>query len=177
MQQAKRCVASRFGQSLVMTWCRQGVFGLLGLVLSMASVYAQEDVLPVKYQSVVHSFIDAAKNKDRQAIANRIAYPLKREYPIAQISGPQEMLARFDEVFDSTLLDTIAQSRAQQDWRTMGWRGMMLGSGKIWMDYDGNISAVNYQTALEARLASELTDKQKSTLHPSLKEYQRPVLM
>jgi len=169
--------ATRFGQSCVMTWCRQGVFGILGLVLSAASVYGQQDLLPAKYQPVVHSFIDAAKNKDHQTIVNRIAYPLKREYPLAAISGPQEMLTRFDEVFDSTLLDTIAQSRAEQDWQAMGWRGIMLGSGKIWMDYDGNIIAVNYQTALEAKLASKLIAKQKNTLHPSLKEYQRPVLM
>lgn len=177
MQQEKKCVTTRFGQSFVMAWCRQGMLGFLGLVLSMASVYGQEDALPVKYQPIVHSFIDAAKNKDRQAIVNRIAYPLKRENPIAQISGSQEMLARFDEVFDNTLLDTIAQSRAEQDWQEMGWRGIMLGSGQVWMDFDGNIIAVNYQTALEARLASELIAKQKNTLHPSLKEYRRPVLM
>ncbi|WP_447872642.1 hypothetical protein [Serratia fonticola] len=177
MKQAKGYVTTRIGQSFLITWCRQGVLGFLGLVLSMASVYGQEDALPIKYQSIVHSFIDAAKNKDRQAIGDRIAYPLKREYPIAEIRGPQEMLSRFDEVFDSTLLDTIAQSSAQQDWQAMGWRGIMLGRGVIWMDYDGNIIAVNYQTALEARLVSELIAKQKNTLHSSLKEYQRPVLM
>ncbi|KFK92860.1 MULTISPECIES: hypothetical protein [unclassified Serratia (in: enterobacteria)] len=177
MKQAKKCAKTRFSQSCMMTWCRQGVFGFLGLVLSVTSVYGQEALLPVKYQPIVRSFIDAAKNKDHQAIIKRIAYPLAQEYPIAAINGPQEMLARFDEVFDNPLLDAIAQSQPQQDWQAMGWRGIMLGNGKIWMDYDGNIIAVNHQTALEAKLASALIAKQKNTLHPSLKVYQRPVLM
>ncbi|PVZ84756.1 hypothetical protein C9426_22270 [Serratia sp. S1B] len=153
--------------------------GLLvcAMILGVAPVYADDEPLPAQYQTMVQSFIDAVKNNDHQAIAKRIAYPLQREYPLAAIHDQQEMLARFDEVFDSTLLDAIAQSRTQHDWQTVGWRGMMLDSGKVWMDYDGRIIAVNYQTNLAAKLISELIAQQKNTLHPSLREYERPILM
>lgn len=87
------------------------------------------------------------------------------------------MLARFDEVFDEALLNSIASSRVGQDWQTMGWRGIMLGSGEVWLDFDGNVVAINHQTAQAAKRKAELVAKQKSDLYPGLREYQRPELM
>ncbi|KEY58936.1 hypothetical protein [Serratia sp. DD3] len=179
MQPVTERVSTRRNPSSVMAWLKSGLCGLLvlWLIVGVAPVYADDEPLAPQYQPMVQSFIAAAKNKDHQAIAKRIAYPLQREYPLTAINDQQSMLARFDEVFDSTLLDTIAQSTTQHDWQTVGWRGIMLGNGKVWMDYDGQIIAVNAQTEREAKLISKLIAQQKNTLHPSLREYQRPVLM
>jgi hypothetical protein len=178
MKDAKRHVTTLFNMSCKTALVRLGVLGglLLGQVAGAASVYADEG-LPAEYRPSVYAFIDAAKTKDHQAIARQISYPLKREYPLAAINNQQEMLTRFDEVFDDALLGTIAQSGVEQDWQSVGWRGIMLGNGEVWMDYDGKIIGVNYQTPLEARLKASLIAKQKSALHPSLREYERPELM
>ncbi|MCV5779128.1 hypothetical protein OFN45_32995, partial [Escherichia coli] len=80
---------------------------------------------------------DAAEARDHQALANQMKYPFKQEYPIPAIKNASEMLTRFDEVFDDAILKSIATSRVGQDWQAMGWRGIMLGSGEVWMDFDG----------------------------------------
>ncbi|CAM3976030.1 hypothetical protein [Aeromonas bestiarum] len=149
----------------------------LGWLLAMASAHAEEPQLGAEYRPLVQKVIDAAKARDHQALANQMKYPFKQEYPIPVIKNSSEMVARFDEVFDDAILNSIASSRVGQDWQTMGWRGIMLGSGEVWLDFDGKVIAINHQTAQAAELKATLIAKQKSDLYPGLREYQRPELM
>lgn len=149
----------------------------LGWLLAMAPAHAEEPQLGAEYRPLVQKVIDAAKARDHQALANQMKYPFKQEYPIPIIKSPSEMLVRFDEVFDDAILKSIATSRIGQDWQTMGWRGIMLGSGEVWLDFDGKVVAINHQTAQAAELKATLIARQKSDLYPGLREYQRPELM
>ncbi|ATL99837.1 hypothetical protein IU367_10155 [Aeromonas bestiarum] len=149
----------------------------LGWLLAMAPAHAEEPQLGAEYRPLVQKVIDAAKARDHQALANQMKYPFKQEYPIPIIKNSPEMVARFDEVFDDAILKSIATSRIGQDWQTMGWRGIMLGSGEVWLDFDGKVIAINHQTAQAAELKARLIARQKSGLHPGLREYQRPELM
>ncbi|MGL6559357.1 hypothetical protein ACSZNH_22285 [Aeromonas dhakensis] len=150
---------------------------VLVLLLAMMSAHAEEPLLAAEYQPLVQKVIDAAKARDQQALARQIKYPFKREYPIPAIKSPAEMVARFDEVFDEVILKRIASSRAGQDWQAMGWRGIMLGSGEVWLDFDGKVIGINHQTAQAAKRKAELVAKQTSDLYPGLREYKRPELM
>ncbi|MDT3297449.1 hypothetical protein Q4Q57_20185 [Shewanella sp. SP2S2-6] len=149
------------------------IFGAMGL---SSTVNAADEALPKEYIPLVQGLIDAAKANDPEAIAKRVAYPLKREYPILAIQNMQEMSARFNQVFDSQLLEQIANSKVEADWQTMGWRGIMLGSGEVWLDLDGKIIAINYQTPAAAKLKAELIAKQKTGLHASVSEFVSPEL-
>mgnify|MGYP002144701867 CR=1 FL=1 len=146
---------------------------LLGWLLIMAPAYAEEPQLGAEYRPLVQKVIDAAKARDPQALARQMKYPFKQEYPIPVIKNPSEMVARFDEVFDDALLNSIASSRVGQDWQAMGWRGIMLGSGEVWLDFDGKVIGINHQTAQAAKRKAELVAKQKSDLYPGLREYQK----
>jgi hypothetical protein len=52
----------------------------------------------------------------------------------------------------------------------------MFINGKLWLDSDGKIKAINYQTSKEKMYRSSLIEKQTQTLHPSIREYEEPVL-
>ncbi|MGL4712991.1 MAG: hypothetical protein ACRCWP_10700 [Shewanella sp.] len=149
---------------------------LLSSVGYCIQVHAADGALPKEYIPLVQKLIDAAKTNDIEAIAKRVAYPLKREYPIPAIQNTQEMVARFNQVFDSQLLELIAHSKVDADWQTMGWRGIMLGNGVVWLDFDGKIIAINYQTPVEAKLKAEHVAKQQTALHPSVSEFVSPAL-
>lgn len=149
------------------------IFGAMGL---NAKVNAADEALPKEYIPLVQGLIDAAKANDPEAITKRVDYPLGREYPIPAIQNTQEMVARFNQVFDSQLLEHIANSKVDADWQIMGWRGIMLGSGEVWLDFDGKIIAINYQTPAEAKLKAELIAKQKTGLHASVSEFVSPEL-
>lgn len=149
------------------------IFSVMGLSIN---ANAADEAMPQEYIPLVQGLIDAAKANDLEALAKRVAYPLKREYPIPAIQNTQEMIARFDQVFDPKLLEQIAHSKIEADWQTMGWRGIMLGSGVVWLDFDGKIIAINYQTPVEAKLKAELIAKQQTALHPSVSEFVSPAL-
>ncbi|NME02532.1 hypothetical protein HG555_13375 [Aeromonas sp. DNRA1] len=159
------------------SWVSLVLVSLLGWLLAMAPVDAEEPQLGAEYRPRVQKVIDAAKGRDPQVLARQIKYPFKQEYPIPVIKSPSEMVARFDEVFDDAILNSIASSRVGQDWQAMGWRGIMLGSGKVWLDFDGKVIGINHQTAQAAKLKAELIARQKSELHPSVREYKSPALM
>lgn len=151
-----------------------GVFGvlLLSVVATSASSLKQKD-----HEHVI-KIVEAFKANNRSLIAEYVSYPLSRRYPIPPIKDKQEFLKRFDEVFDAELLRMIINSDISNDWSDMGYRGVMLGLGEIWIEkieYDGKIKAINYQSALEKQIGFELIAAQRMTLHQSVRDFAQPV--
>lgn len=123
------------GFSAVNRLSRLGLY--IGLLLGSLSLMPQAlAALEAEYVPQVQALIDAAKAGDRQAIAEQISYPLQREYPLPDVQNPQQLLTRFQQVFDSKLLSQIANSTTESNWETMGWRGIMLDHGSVWLDFD-----------------------------------------
>lgn len=179
MKVARWNVRALFGRNSKGGQGRYGLWAalLLGSLLGSLPVSADEESLPAEYRPFVKQLVDAAEARDHQALANQMKYPFKQEYPIPAIKNASEMLTRFDEAFDDAILTSIASSRVGKDWQTMGWRGIMLGSGEVWMDFDGKVIGINHQTAQAAKLKAELIASQKSELHPRVREYKSPALM
>ena len=100
------------------------------------------------------------RQKAVDEISENIVYPLKRTSPIPSVENAEELKERFDSIFDEDLIRIITSSDIDQ-WSEMGWRGIMLDDGILWMDYDGKITAVNYQSKYEKKLAKKLTSKVK----------------
>lgn len=123
----------------------------------------------------INIVISLYKEKDIDGIANKIRFPLYRQYPIPPINNKEEFKKRFSEVFDQVLIDKIANSKINQ-WSEVGWRGIMLDNGVLWMENsDGVITTVNYQSDFEKNLRNDLITKEKDGLHASLKTFQNPV--
>lgn len=179
MEVAKWKVRVPFTRGAKAGWGCYGLWAalLLSLLWGALPVSADEEQLPAEYHPLVQKVIDAAKARDHKALARQMKYPFKQEYPIPVIKNSSEMVARFDEVFDDAILKRIAISQVGQDWQTMGWRGIMLGSGEVWLDFDGKVIAINHQTAQAAELKATLIARQKSGLHPSVQGYKSPELM
>ncbi|MPL66328.1 hypothetical protein SDC9_11998 [bioreactor metagenome] len=117
----------------------------------------------------IEKLIKAFQENDIEYISNRaIAYPFKREYPIPSIKNQEEFKKRFYEVFDEKLIEKIKNSKIE-DWEVMGYRGIMLNSGGMWLNSYGYIIGINYETKFEEKLREDLIKKEKEQLHSSLK--------
>jgi len=122
----------------------------------------------------INIVISLFKEKDIDRISNKISYPLYRQYPIPTINNKEDFKKRFNEVFDQVLIEKIANSKINQ-WSEVGWRGIMLDNGVLWMaNSDGVISTVNYQSDFEKKLLEKLIAKEKDNLHASLKTFKSP---
>lgn len=131
--------------------------------------------LKQEYQTNINIFIGHLINNNSGELSRLISYPLKRQYPIPAINNQQEFIKRFDEIFDDSLKNTIIDSDAATDWSEVGWRGIMLLNGLVWMDTDGKIIAINYQSKTEKQLEKTLIQADKNKLHPSLVTFKNPV--
>lgn len=122
----------------------------------------------------INYVIDLFKQKNIEDISQNVNYPLRREYPIPEIKNREQFKQRFIEVFDEVLINNIANSKLKQ-WSEMGWRGIMLDNGTIWIESDeGKIIAINYQSDFEKKLRKELINKEKENVHSSLKTFESP---
>jgi hypothetical protein len=146
----------------------------LVLVLFFGSFLSAQTVKP-EYQKCIKSFIDTIKSGNKDAIADMVSYPLKREYPIPDVRDKSDFIKRFDEIFDTTLKNEIIKSDPAKDWSDMGWRGIMLNQGNVWMDFDGRLTSVNYQSQAETDLKKKLIAAQKKELDSSIAFFQKPI--
>ncbi|MCD2423082.1 hypothetical protein LQ567_09935 [Niabella pedocola] len=138
------------------------------------ALYAQSNGLSDGQRLIVDKLIRAASAGDKRQIAAMVVYPLRRTYPLSDVKNKAEMLARFDTIFDGELLRRIARSKTD-DWSVVGWRGLMLDNGALWMDDAGGITAINYQSEKEKVLLERAIQKDKQQLPSSLQQLATPL--
>lgn len=150
---------------------------LLVLILLVSQIgYSQSDKLnEEKKMANINNVIALFKQGDIEKISDIINYPLHREYPIPSIESKKEFIQRFSEVFDNALVDKIAYSKIEQ-WSEVGWRGIMLDNGVLWIDsYKGKITAITSQSDFEKKLKNDSITKEKEALHISLRIFESPI--
>lgn len=130
--------------------------------------------LDAEYKVHVEKFIKSIAERDIEALSSITRFPLHREKPIPPITNKQELKERFDQVFDKKLYDMIVKSDPAKSWSKMGWRGIMLDHGSVWLDTDGKLIKINYQSAVETKLRDALIRQGQSRLHPSIAKFHKP---
>ncbi|OXA79378.1 hypothetical protein SAMN05444397_105177 [Flavobacterium aquidurense] len=133
-----------------------------------------QDLKPA-YQKFVKSFIANVKSNNKEGVSALISFPLGREYPIPAVKNKADFIKRYDQIFDATLKSEIIKSNPAKDWTEMGYQGIMLAQGDIWMDTTGKIITINYQSQAEKDLKTKLIASEKGKLHPSIATFKAPV--
>jgi len=128
-----------------------------------------------EHYSYIIEIIEAFKVLDKDKISSLISYPLEREYPIPSIDNKNELLLRFNEVFDYELIQLISNSDVDRDWTQLGWRGIMFANGKLWLNGE-LITKIHHQTELEKRIKEGIIKQQKLFLHKSINTFINPIL-
>jgi hypothetical protein len=146
-------------------------------LISINNLFSQV-VLEKRYQLLVEPFVEAVVNNDRKKITELIYYPLRRQYPIPPIHNKEEMIERYDQVFDEKLINIIKNSSVETDWQAIGWHGIGFMDGLILIDYDdGKICSINYQSLQEKGIRKNIILEIKNNLHESLREFKEPCLL
>jgi hypothetical protein len=150
---------------------------IIGLILSASIVFpgiifSQDS----NYTKVVIQFIDRVKKDSIEKIAEHTSYPFIRQTPLPDIKSKKDFERHYHEVFDDSLVNLIVHSDIKNDWAEMGWRGIMFLNGEVWLDYNGSLQAVNYESKIEQQKRDSLVSIDKSKLYPALQKFQSPVL-
>jgi hypothetical protein len=136
--------------------------------------YSQESGVSEDNVVYVNRLIELFKANDKEAIAAKVYYPLKREYPIPDVKDKKELVERFNEVFDTAFSNEIANSTVA-DWSTVGWRGTMFKAGDLWINDEGYIYAVNRQSKAETKGRKGFVKEDKKSVNKSLKKFKQAI--
>ena len=134
------------------------------------SVSEDEVISQAKMKELVQKFKKAVKTDDPEVIAEYVEYPYARPNPIPDINNKEEFVKQYDMLIDSQLRQDILSS-TMQNWDVVGWRGIMLNNGLLWLNTDGKLIAINKETPAEKEYIKNWYEKDRASLYPSLRDY------
>lgn len=146
------------------------------ILLLFVSMNGIAQILPEEEKAGVAKFIKHVNDSNWEELSKSILYPLRRKYPVPAIENKADFIKRHSELFDDNLISMIATSSIENDWSEVGWRGIMLNNGEIWLDGEGNLIGINYQTAAEKTIETELIEADRATLPVFFQDFDRPIL-
>jgi hypothetical protein len=146
------------------------------IIVTAATAIGQNSELKKDQILSIQKLINTFKTKNKAKIADLINYPFRREYPLKDVKNKNDFIERFDDILDKEFLDHVAESKIN-DWSEVGWRGIMLDNGTIWIDNEGKIMTVNYQSPKEKQLLVNAIKADKNQLPKSLQEFVKPVYL
>lgn len=145
-------------------------------VVTATTALGQNSELKKEQIQSIQKLINTFKEKNKIKIADLISYPLSREYPLKDIKNKNDLLQRFDDIFDRRLMNHVTKSKIS-NWSEVGWRGIMLDNGTLWIDDDGKIKTVNYQSSKEKQLLADAIRADKSQLPKSMQDFEKPIYL
>jgi len=151
----------------------KSILTILLFIFGLTDCYSQ--LSKTEYEDVVEYFVNCIKNSDIDKLDSIISYPIERPYPIPPINDKQELKKRYSEIFDDSLTSVISNSNIKEDWTDMGWRGIMLNNGIVWLDYDGQFLTTNYTSEKEKALKEKWIESEKELLYTDLKDFKKPI--
>ena len=146
----------------------------IAFLLSQSSVRTANANYEMDYPAL-RQFVYWVETDNRDALSKHVEYPLSRSYPIPDIENAEEFIERYDEIFDEKLISMIVNSDLGEDWSGVGWRGVMLKFGNVWLHYDGELQAINYISDFEQEKQAKLLEVDRRRLHPSVRKFKHPV--
>jgi len=151
----------------------KSILVILLFIFCLTDGYSQ--LSKTKYEDIVEYFVNCIKDSDIDKLDLIISYPFERPYPIPSISNKKELKSRYAELFDDSLISVISNSNIKNDWTDMGWRGIMLNNGIVWLDYDGKLMTTNYTSKKEKAIEEKLIELERSLLFDGLKDFEKPI--
>lgn len=145
---------------------------VLVLLLIFNFNFAQNELDKTEIENI-QKLIKLFQTNDIDGISKIISYPLSREYPIPNIKNEADLKMRFNEIFDEKIITEISNSKIDQ-WSEVGWRGIMLNRGDLWIESDGKVKALNYQSKFEIDQKKSLIENDKKKLYSTLKVFKSP---
>jgi len=145
------------------------------------SISENDEIFKKRTSEEVATIIELVKNGDKKGISKIVSYPLDRIYPIPPVRNEKEFIERFDEIFDSKLIEKISNANSEKCWGSFGWRGLYmiedLGYSHLYLGFgDDFIYSIEYSDKEKIK-SDKLIEAERKDLHESLKTFLYPVIL
>ena len=103
-------------------------------------------------------------NNRKSELANLVVYPIKRSNPLPDIKSKTEFINLFPSLFDKPFKNQL--QKITEDDLIDRYDGCRLFAGDIWINEEGRIIAINYQSASEKQRYNSILNDVKKRIHP-----------
>ena len=145
------------------------------------SISEDDEIVRKRITEEVATIIELVKNRDKKGLSKIISYPLNRIYPIPPVRNEKEFIERFDEIFDSKLIEKISNANPEECWGSFGWRGLYmiedLGYSHLYLGFGDDVIYSIEHSEKEKLRSEKLIEAEKKDLHESLKTFLYPVIL
>ncbi len=156
------------------------LFSIAALLLCQAYTCVSQVNSEIKDQ--FHHVLRLIKYDSAEKLAQYIAYPLKRGYPLSSIKNKEEFITYYRTIFDATFKRELSYFKDSDIMEHNGGYGLVSdyenpdGSrfdGDFWMKEDGTISWIGIRSKKELKLQEEMTNKIRNEIYPDIKDWER----
>lgn len=111
---------------------------------------------------------------DAEGFASICVYPVRRPYPLKDITDSIAMTDYFPVMIDDSIRNMM-QGASLDDWESYGWRGWSITEGTpVW--YDEGVQYVDYTSEAERGLRRLLAREEIESLSPEFRDDWNPVM-
>jgi len=126
-----------------------------------------------------HLIVQLIKEDKAVELSKLIHYPLGRENPLPDINNATDFVKYYSTLFDDAFKKQLKFYDDSVIFEHHDTYGLVGGNfrGEIWMDEDGMITTVNYESAKELTLKQALIAKAKREVHPSVNTWDENIMV
>ena len=128
-------------------------------------------------QQQIGTLVELIKNDRVSELATRISYPLKRPNPIPNIESPTQFILYYPTLFDTAFKHKLTTTTFNSSNTIDRYNGFGLFRGDVWLNDEGNIMTVNYNSEQELALLNQLHLEAEYRSHSSIKDWKENILV
>jgi hypothetical protein len=143
----------------------------------ITNVRADDKPWMIKRYRQIIKLIQAGKTEE---LSKLVAYPLKRENPLKDITNAKEFIAYYPVMFDAVFKKKLAGFRGSSAVMESNGNFGLVGDefrGEIWLNDDGQIISVNYSSKREQDLKARLTKSIQSKIYSAVNHWDQNILV
>ena len=143
-------------------------------------IVAQDKVLTLNEKIAINNLKDHVMSERKETVANQIKYPLDRcDYFEYNINDKNDFINSFDKIFDSKQIEEFQVSKWEYVYYPMFEYYSLQGEGYIGeFDDSGKMKLTHIPLSeSETIYIQGLIDREKKSLHPSLRNYVEPICL
>lgn len=135
--------------------------------------FAQND-LTKEHQQYINRVVELVKNDNVQQLADLVIYPIKRPYPIPNITNKREFILYYPTLFDEAFKAELLNPELIKDRTSYSedYQRLSMLWNKLLMNKEGKITAIHNDSPVQKKLQANLEKEAKTLVHKSINTWE-----
>ncbi|MEO6524101.1 MAG: hypothetical protein ABIN91_20620 [Mucilaginibacter sp.] len=147
--------------------------------LSAQNVQKTEYKISSEIAQKYNRIIKLIKGDKSHDLSKLIVYPLKMQNPLPDIQTPEQFVSNYTMLFDAAFKKKLQHYRDTIIFEHNGAYGLVGGlfDGDLWMNDDGKLTGINYDSKQQIQKRSQLTKHIQSQTYLTVNSWKRNIIV